>query len=47
MLVCHEYQHGADVYLGLLEALEAGEITQEEVDNSVRRILKYKLKNIE
>lgn len=47
VLVCHEYQHGADVYLGLLEALEAGEITQEEVDNSVRRILKYKLKNIE
>ena len=37
VLVCHEYQHGADVYLGLLEALEAGEITQEEVDNSVRR----------
>lgn len=47
VMVCHEYQHGADVYLGLLEALEAGEITQEEVDNSVRRILKYKLKNIE
>lgn len=47
VLVCHEYQHGVDVYLGLLEALEAGEITQEEVDNSVRRILKYKLENIE
>lgn len=46
VLVCHEYQHGADVYLGLLEALEAGEITQEEVDNSVRRILKYKLQKI-
>ena len=46
VLVCHEYQHGADVYLGLLEALEAGEITQEEVDNSVRRILKYKLQHI-
>lgn len=46
VLVCHEYHHGADVYLGLLEALEAGEITQEEVDNSVRRILKYKLQHI-
>ena len=46
VLVCHEYQHEADVYLGLLEALEAGEITQEEVDDSVRRILKYKLQNI-
>lgn len=46
VMVCHEYQHGADVYLGLLEALEAGEITQEEVDNSVRRILKYKLQHI-
>lgn len=46
VLVCHEYQHGADVYLGLLEALEAGEIKQEEVDNSVRRILKYKLQHI-
>ena len=46
VLVCHEYHHEADVYLGLLEALEAGEITQEEVDDSVRRILKYKLQNI-
>lgn len=46
VMVCHEYQHGADVYLGLLDALKAGELTQEEVDNSVRRILKYKLQKI-
>lgn len=45
VLVCHEYQHATDVYLGLLEALESGEISQEDVDNSVRRILRYKLKN--
>lgn len=45
VLVCHEYEHEAAVYLGLLEAVEKGEITEERVDASVRRILKMKLRN--
>ena len=43
MLVCHEYGHETDVCLGLLDALEKGEITQERVDESVRRVIAAKL----
>lgn len=46
VLVCHEYQHEADVYLGILDALQNGEISQADIDASVRRILKLKLQNI-
>lgn len=43
MLVCHEYEYEDEVYLGLLEALKSGEITQERVDESVRRVIAAKL----
>lgn len=43
VLVCHEYQHEQDVYLGLLDAVNNGEITQERIDESVKRIVKIKL----
>lgn len=46
VLVCHEYQHEADVYLGILDALQNGEISQADIDASVRRIVKLKLQNI-
>ena len=45
-LICHEYLHEQDVYLGLLEAVEHGEISEERIDQSVRRILRAKLNNI-
>lgn len=43
VLVCHEYAHEIDVYLGLLDAVESGEIPMERIDASVRRIVKAKL----
>ena len=43
VLVCHEYAHETDVYLGLLDAVESGEIPMERIDESVRRIVKAKL----
>ena len=43
VLVCHEYAHETDVYLGLLDAVESGEIPMERIDASVRRIVKAKL----
>ena len=43
VLVCHEYPHETDVYLGLLDAVEDGTIPMERVDESVRRIVKAKL----
>ena len=46
LLVCHEYQHEQDVYNGLLEAVKAGKISEERINESVRRILKVKLDNL-
>ena len=43
MLVCHEYEHQQEVYLGLLNAVNSGEISQERIDESVKRIIKVKL----
>lgn len=43
VLVCHEYAHETDIYLGLLDAVESGEIPMERIDESVRRIVKAKL----
>lgn len=44
-LVCHEYAHEQSVYLGILEAVKRGEISEERIDQSVRRILHAKLDN--
>ncbi len=43
VMVCHEYPHQEDVYMGLLDALKNGEISKERVDESVKRIVKAKL----
>ena len=45
LLVCHDYQHEQEVYLGILEAVQNGDITEERINDSVRRILKVKLNN--
>ena len=42
-LVCHEYDKQEQVYLGILEAFKSGEISEERINESVRRILKMKL----
>ena len=46
LLICHDYQHEQEVYLGVLEAVQNGEITEERINESVRRILKSKLNNL-
>ena len=46
LLVCHDYQHEQEVYLGILEAVQNGEISEDRINDSVRRILKVKLNNI-
>lgn len=43
VLVCHEYEHEEDVYMGILDAVKRGEIKEERIDESVRRIIKAKL----
>ena len=46
LLVCHDYQHEQEVYLGILEAVQKGEISEDRINESVRRILKVKLNNL-
>ena len=46
VLVCHDYAHETSVYNGILRAVEAGTISQERLDASVRRIIKAKLLHI-
>ena len=36
-------EHQQEVYLGLLDAVNSGEISQERIDESVKRIIKVKL----
>ena len=43
-LVCHEYPAQEKVYLSILEAVQRGEISEDRINESVRRILKMKLK---
>ena len=44
-LVCHEYAHEQSVYMGILEAVKRGDISEERINESVRRILRAKLNN--
>ena len=45
VLICHEYTHMTEAYNALLKAVRAGTITQEQLDASVKRIVKMKLEN--
>ena len=42
-MMCHEYAHQTEAYLGLLAAVENGDIPMEQIDASVKRIVKAKL----
>lgn len=46
VLVCHEYEHEIDVYNGILKAVQNGTISEDRLNESVRRILKVKLMNL-
>ena len=43
VMICHEYQHAQEMYLGILDAVKAGEISEERIHESVRRIVRMKL----
>ncbi len=43
VMICHDYDKAAEIYLGMLDAAEKGIITDERIDESVRRILTAKL----
>ena len=46
VLMCHEYAHQQSLYLGILEAVKRGELSEDRINESVRRILRAKLNNI-
>ncbi|MGG4265672.1 beta-N-acetylhexosaminidase [Peribacillus simplex] len=46
LLVCHEYSHELEVYNGLLEAVKTGEVPIDRINESVKRVLTYKLYNM-
>lgn len=46
LLVCHEYSHELEVYNGLLQAVKAGEVPMGRINESVKRVLTYKLNNM-
>ncbi|PEF34518.1 beta-N-acetylhexosaminidase [Bacillus sp. AFS094228] len=46
LLVCHEYSHELEVYNGLLRAVKAGEVPMDRINESVKRVLTYKLNNM-
>lgn len=43
VLVCHELAHAEDAYMGIYNALQNGQISEERINESVRRIIKAKL----
>lgn len=42
LLVCHEYENASAALAALKEAVEAGEISMDRLDEAVTRILKMK-----
>ena len=46
VLINHDYPYETDLYLGLLDAVEKGEISEERINESVRRILNVKLTHL-
>lgn len=45
LLVCHEYAHAEEVFMGIYEALQEGRLSEKQLDESVRRVLKCKLRH--
>jgi beta-N-acetylhexosaminidase len=46
LLVCHEYSHQLEMYNGIINAVDTGLITENRIDESVRRVLTFKLTNL-
>ena len=44
-MMCHDYKQAAEIYSGLLDAYKTGELTEEQINASVRRIIRAKLLN--
>ena len=43
-MICHEYGHQQEIYLGILDAVKNGTISEERINESVKRIVRAKLR---
>ncbi|MBL4954684.1 beta-N-acetylhexosaminidase [Neobacillus sp. YIM B02564] len=46
LLACHEYDHQLKLYQGILQAVQDGKLSEERINESVKRILTYKLEHV-
>lgn len=46
VMMCHEYEHEQDIYMGILDAVKDGTISEDRLNDSVRRVLRAKLANL-
>ncbi|WP_160725071.1 beta-N-acetylhexosaminidase [Bacillus sp. USDA818B3_A] len=46
LLVCHEYDHQVELYNGIIKAVQTGKLSEERINQSVKRILTYKLEHL-
>ena len=46
VMMCHDYEHQREMYLGVLDAVEKGLISQERLNESVKRVIKSKIINL-
>ena len=46
LLVCHTLENQDQVYKGVLNAVHSGKLSEDQINEAVERILKYKLTNI-
>jgi beta-N-acetylhexosaminidase len=45
LLVCHTPEYQKEVYNGILDAVKTKKLSEQQIDEAVKRVLRYKLKN--
>ena len=46
LLVCHEYNHQLELYNGILKAVQTRKISEDRINESVKRVLTFKLNQL-
>ncbi|MED3744260.1 beta-N-acetylhexosaminidase [Peribacillus psychrosaccharolyticus] len=47
LLVCHTYKHQLEVYNGIIEAVQSGEIPIERINEAAKRVISYKMNTMQ
>ncbi|MGG1397297.1 beta-N-acetylhexosaminidase [Bacillus salipaludis] len=46
LLVCHDYNHQLQLYNGIIQSVQTGKLSEDRINQSVKRILTYKFKHM-